>query len=379
MSLTGQPYTDRTGLKGQAYSTHRPQPGQDQCTGRTRIGRWTQAAGSCYQTKAKLIHSILKPYENNFLSGHGIWRRVYLLPVMLLLLASRVDGGCLRVVEQPAGENERNTLRMELSDEDCTLFKVKLLSPHRARLGGLPPMKELKVYEVGSEPTGLPPPVGVLVEVSGEKTTLYSIDSDSDLALAMTTFAQSGTEIITDSQMGNAQFTTATGPISTATHPTTTCICTTSTTTTESGTSASSSTILGTTTPNGDCDCSGIATTTNSPQTTTTIPTTQPTRCTCTTTNPTTTTMSGVSSTTVLTSTTTTGWTTSDGGCDCGDGMTTMDITTSDIEEETSTALPIGTGSGRRLRRELLELERQQAGTKFETKLMKNIPFIQFN
>merc|ERR1711872_537529 len=169
------------------------------------------------------------------------------------------------------------------------------------------------------EPTGLPPPVGVLVEVSGEKTTLYSIDSDSDLALAMTTFAQSGTEIITDSQVGNAQFTTATGPISTATHPTTTCICTTSTT--ESGASALSSTILGTTTPNGDCDCSGIATTTNSPQTTTTIPTTQPTRCTCTTTNPTTaTTKSGVSSTTVLTSTTTTGWTTSDGGCDCGDG-----------------------------------------------------------
>merc|ERR1711872_312844 len=167
-------------------------------------------------------------------------------------------------------------------------------------------------------------------------------------------------------------FTTATGPISTATHPTTTCMCTTSTT--ESGASASSSTILGTTTPNGDCDCSGIATT---------IPTTQPTRCTCTTTNPTTTTttttMSGVSSTTVLTSTTTTGWTTSDGGCDCGDGITTMDIITTDIEEETSTALPIGTGSGRRLRRELLELERQQAGTKFETKLMKNIPFIQFN
>ena len=49
------------------------------------------------------------------------------------------------------------------------------------------------------------------------------------------------------------------------------------------------------------------------------------------------------------------------------------------VAEETSTALPIGTGSGRRLRRELLELERQQAGTKFETKLMKNIPFIQFN
>ena len=75
--------------------------------------------------------------------------------------------------------------------------------------------------------------MGVLVEVSGEKTTLYSIDSDSDLALAMTTYAQSGTEIITDSQVENAQFTT---PISTNTNPSTTCICTTSTSTTESGT-----------------------------------------------------------------------------------------------------------------------------------------------
>jgi len=99
-----------------------------------------------------------------------------------------------------------------------------------------------------------------------------------------------------------------------------------------------------------------------------TVMTTTP--CIC----PSTTTTSTQSSSTLLTAfTTTTGWTSPDGSCICDDAN--YEFT---IEEETSTALPTDSASGRRLRRELLEMERIQTKSKFDSKLLKNIPFLRF-
>ena len=47
------------------------------------------------------------------------------------------------------------------------------------------------------------------------------------------------------------------------------------------------------------------------------------------------------------------------------------------ISVETSTSLPLSSNTGRRLRRELLEMERKQSKSKFDSKLLKNIPFLQ--
>eukprot|EP00088_Acartia_fossae_P020152 TRINITY_DN21812_c0_g1_i1.p1 TRINITY_DN21812_c0_g1~~TRINITY_DN21812_c0_g1_i1.p1 ORF type:complete len:280 (-),score=51.23 TRINITY_DN21812_c0_g1_i1:15-854(-) len=70
-------------------------------------------------------------------------------------------------------------------------------------------------------------------------------------------------------------------------------------------------------------------------------------------------------------SSTTLGITSTDGQCICPGQQTETTI-----EVETSTALPINSNEGRRLRRELLELEVNQFKTKFESKLLKNIPFL---
>jgi len=84
--------------------------------------------------------------------------------------------------------------------------------------------------------------------------------------------------------------------------------------------------------------------------------------------------------------TSTTGWTRADGSCDCvglqiTDSSSQPSTTTlfGTPEEETSTALPMTSNSGRRLRRELLEMERKQSKTGFESKLFKNLAFLRFN
>merc|ERR1711915_713627 len=75
------------------------------------------------------------------------------------------------------------------------------------------------------------------------------------------------------------------------------------------------------------------------------------------------------------TTTSTTGWTMADGSCDC----VGLQITDSGSQPSTSTALPMTSNSGRRLRRELLEMERKQSKTGFESKLFKNLAFLRFN
>merc|ERR1712200_55582 len=68
----------------------------------------------------------------------------------------------------------------------------------------------------------------------------------------------------------------------------------------------------------------------------------------------------------------TTGWTRADGSCDCvGLQITDSSSQTSTTtlfgtpEEETSTALPMTSNSGRRLRRELLEMERKPSKSRY--------------
>jgi len=69
-------------------------------------------------------------------------------------------------------------------------------------------------------------------------------------------------------------------------------------------------------------------------------------------------------------STTVSGITTTEGECICP-GQNTETT----IEVETSTDLPVNSVSGRKLRKELLDMELNQFQSKFETKLFKNIPF----
>jgi hypothetical protein len=105
-------------------------------------------------------------------------------------------------------------------------------------------------------------------------------------------------------------------------------------------------------------------------ESTTTTTTTTPastTVCICPSTSTTSTTESGGSTSSTPFSE---GTTTPDGECICPGNTDTT------IEVETSTALPINSISGRRLRRELLDMELNQFQSKFETKLFKNIPFL---
>lgn len=101
--------------------------------------------------------------------------------------------------------------------------------------------------------------------------------------------------------------------------------------------------------------------------TTTTTTPASTTACICPSTSTTTTTDGSSTTTTTFTE----GTTTTEGLCIC------PGITDTTIEVETSTALPINSITGRKLRKELLDMEMNQLKQdKLESKLFQNIPFL---